>query len=144
MVALMCLGKYIQANNLVKRIMGLYLYPAGARRQTINGLSKIGLFESYGLMSHCLPRSQRQKNDSSSLASQGPQPSPQSELLPPSTPTNQATSSTEPQEGQRLGTLYQLSDSVHNEAREIAATGKYGVVYDNVNINFSNAEQILS
>lgn len=47
------------------------------------------------------------------------------------------------EEGRRLGSLYQLSDSVREEARRIAATGLYGVVYDNINMNFANAEQIL-
>ncbi|KAJ3516532.1 hypothetical protein NMY22_g14184 [Coprinellus aureogranulatus] len=33
--------------------------------------------------------------------------------------------------------------SVRKKAREIAATGLYAIVYDNININFANAEQIL-
>ncbi|KAF8989724.1 hypothetical protein BDQ17DRAFT_1414321 [Cyathus striatus] len=43
----------------------------------------------------------------------------------------------------KAGTLYQLSDSVRREACAIASTGLYGVVYDNINMGFLNAEQIL-
>lgn len=129
MVSLMCLGEYSRANNLVKRLMGLYLYSAGAQRQTINVLSKIGLSESYSsLISSRVRRLRKAKTGTSSS---------QPDLTSTSPGPNEA------QEGQRLGTLYQLSDSVRNAAREIAATGQYGIVYDNINLNFSNSEQIL-
>jgi hypothetical protein len=41
------------------------------------------------------------------------------------------------------GTLYQLSESMQQETREIAATGLFATVYDNININFRNPEEIL-
>jgi hypothetical protein len=34
----------------------------------------------------------------------------------------------------RTGTLHQLSDSMREKARELASTGLYGTVYDNINI----------
>ena len=40
-------------------------------------------------------------------------------------------------------TLRQLSTSMREKAREIAATGLFGTVYDNININFSVAEQVV-
>lgn len=44
---------------------------------------------------------------------------------------------------ERGGTLHQLSLSMRLDAREIAATGKFCIVYDNININMRSAEQIL-
>lgn len=44
---------------------------------------------------------------------------------------------------EQSGTLHQLSDSMRLEAREIAATGLFSVVYDNININVKSAEQIV-
>ena len=40
-------------------------------------------------------------------------------------------------------TLYQLSESMRQETREIAATGLFATVYDNININFCNPEEII-
>ncbi|KAJ2929189.1 hypothetical protein H1R20_g7903, partial [Candolleomyces eurysporus] len=128
MAGLMCLGEFSRANNLVKRMMALYLYASGAQRQTINVLSKLGYSESYSsLISSRLRRPRRQKKAAPS--SEGS--------------VSEVTQAEPPGEGQRLGTLYQLSDSVRAEARAVAATGKFGVVYDNINIAFSNSEQIL-
>ncbi|RXW23327.1 hypothetical protein EST38_g2525 [Candolleomyces aberdarensis] len=126
MAGLMCLGEYSRANNLVKRMMALYLYASGAQRQTINVLSKLGYSESYSsLISSRLRRPRKRKQ----VSPEGSVP--------------EVTQAEPPGEGQRLGTLYQLSDSVRAEARAVAATGKFGVVYDNINIAFSNSEQIL-
>lgn len=44
---------------------------------------------------------------------------------------------------EQSGTLHQLSDSMRLEAREIAATGLFSMVYDNININLKSAEQII-
>jgi hypothetical protein len=44
---------------------------------------------------------------------------------------------------EQSGTLHQLSDSMRIEARQIAATGLFSVVYDNININMRSPEQII-
>ena len=41
------------------------------------------------------------------------------------------------------GTLRQLSGSMRARARLIAATGLYSTVYDNINMMFRSAEQII-
>ena len=41
------------------------------------------------------------------------------------------------------GTLYQLSESMRQETREIAATGLFATIYENININFHNPEEII-
>ena len=41
------------------------------------------------------------------------------------------------------GTLHQLSNSMRKKASELAATGVFGTVYDNINMNFKTAEQVI-
>jgi hypothetical protein len=48
-----------------------------------------------------------------------------------------------PMPAAHTGTLYQLSNSMREKTRELAATGLYVTVYDNININFRNPEQII-
>jgi hypothetical protein len=43
----------------------------------------------------------------------------------------------------KTGTLRQLSDAMRTRAREIAATGLYMVVYDNINIQLRTGEQVI-
>lgn len=163
MVALMCLGEFSRANDLIKRLMTLYLFSTGAERQLINVLSNLGVASSYStlissrLRRHRKTRKTRQPSGSvpppstepnnAASTSTPPTASATPALIVESPATPNVTPTAEPglsgQEGQRLGTLYQLSDSVREEARAIARTGLYGVVYDNININFANAEQII-
>jgi len=44
---LACLGEYSHANNLAKRMIGMYMYASGAQQQAISVLSTLGLSESY-------------------------------------------------------------------------------------------------
>ena len=121
--ALSCLGEYSHANNLAKRVVGLYLYATGAQRQSIHVLSTLGLSESY---SNLITRNIYQKRNTSKHAKELGQ---------------SAEESSEPV--RRTGTLYQLSESMREKTQEIAATGLFGVVYDNINIDLRNAEQIV-
>ena len=41
------------------------------------------------------------------------------------------------------GTLYQLSESMRRETQEIAATGLFVTVYENIDINFCNPKEII-
>jgi len=111
-------------------MIGLYLYASGAHRQCITVLSTLGLSESYtSLMSTNIRRKRKTK-----LPIDDP-------FL--DTPVQAKPSSTSAELVQRTGTVYQLSDSMRSRARELAATGLFSVVYDNVNINFRNPEQII-
>lgn len=44
---LQCLAEHNNANNLARRVMGLYLYASGAQQQNFAVLSHLGLTESY-------------------------------------------------------------------------------------------------
>lgn len=118
--ALACLGEYSHANNLTKRITGLYLYATGSQRQSITVLSTLGLSESY---SNIVSRNIQKKRTNSSTNLED-------ENLSIHTPG-------------RTGTLRQLSASMRDMARGIASTGIYGIVYDNINMMFRNAEQVV-
>lgn len=156
MLALMCLGEYSRANDSIKRLITLYLFSTGAQRQVINVLSNMGLAASYSsLISTRLRKHRRTKKrttpDTESTSNTGANSSnvtstaliraPSLALVPAS--SYAPLSNVAADEGKRLGTLYQLSDSVREEARRVAATGLYGVVYDNINMNFAVAEQII-
>jgi len=113
-------------------MIGLYLYASGAHRQCITVLSTLGLSESYtSLMSKNIQRKRKGK-----LSASGDDPFIDTVL-------GQVDPSASADLVQRTGTVYQLSDSMHFRARQLAATGLFSVVYDNININFRNAEQII-
>ena len=113
-------------------MLGLYLYASGAQRQTITVLSTLGISESY---TNIITKNKRRtratkkpKKDES-----------QEEIDAPETGDDKGSS-------QRLsftGTLHQLSNSLRTNIRSIASTGLYSIVYNNINMMFRNAEQIV-
>lgn len=158
--ALMCLGEYSRSNNLMQKVLSMYLYGAGAHTQTLNVFSHFGLTESYSsLISSRLRRKRRTRKKKSAPAATDTEQPPASPTPasttgvsePADSATLTTTASTEAgdavvdgmEEGKRIGILHQLSESVRAKARQIAKTGVYGIVYDNINFNYANAEQIL-
>ena len=112
-------------------MIGLYLYASGAQRQCITVLSSLGLSENYtNLTSKNIRRKRKVKQAEEVDPFVVPVPVPES--------TDSLTEIVE-----RTGTLHQLSDSMRSRTRELATTGLFSVVYDNININFRNAEQIV-
>ena len=125
--ALTCLGEYSHSNNISKRMIGLYLYASGAQRQTITVLSTLGLSESY---TNIITKNKRRSKSLKQIPLDAVLP--ELEILPPKKNHSIYT-----------GTLHQLSDSLRTQTRAIAATGLYSVVYDNINMMFRSAEQII-
>lgn len=122
-------------------MLGLYLYASGAQRQTITVLSTVGITESYTNIVTKNKHRQRKKKISAE---------PQDESTPrPASADNTtvpAITSTSEMDSIPLsysGTLRQLSDSMRTRARQIAATGLYSTVYDNINMMFRSPEQII-
>ncbi|KAJ6617239.1 hypothetical protein B0H10DRAFT_2384929 [Mycena sp. CBHHK59/15] len=134
--ALALLGEFSHKNNYSRRIMGLYLYATGAQRQTITVMSHLGISESYQNLTHkpCTNISRRTRRVSGDDAPPAP---------PPSTPTETSTEPTYPQIPIKLSTLRELSLSMRNFARVVASTGLFAASYDNINMVFRAAEQIL-
>ncbi|KAH6899239.1 hypothetical protein BKA70DRAFT_1375313 [Coprinopsis sp. MPI-PUGE-AT-0042] len=115
------LGEYSHGNNWVKWFMSLYLYISGAPRQTISVLSVFGLSESYtSLTSKRLRRLCLTKKNAQEA---------------PTVVLSEAE--------KQAGTINQLQMSVREEARELAATGLFGEVLDNLNFRFDVAEQTI-
>ncbi|KAF8075810.1 hypothetical protein FPV67DRAFT_1711092 [Lyophyllum atratum] len=151
--ALACLGEYSHANNLAKRILGLYLYATGSQRQSISVLSTLGLSESYtnivSRKTYEKKSTKRAQDDiqtpvnSSSASSITPNTSSAPLETPEHAPTDEAPEAAAAAPPRRTGTLHQLSGAMRDMARATAATGLYGLVYDNINIMFRNAEQIV-
>lgn len=111
-------------------MMALYLYATGAQRQTISVLSTLGLCESYTNLITKNERRERKKKTSDSNDEQLVQ------ATPCSLPTKNYTS-------RYTGTLQQLSESMRARTRLIAKHGLYSTVYDNINMMFRNAEQLI-
>ncbi|KAJ7590264.1 hypothetical protein C8J56DRAFT_783751 [Mycena floridula] len=118
--ALLCFGEYSHANNFSKRVMGLYLYATGSQRQQISVLLHVGITESYTNLVAKDTRSKKRRQLDEATVQAGGIPEP---------PTG--------------GTLKQLSDSARRTARNVASLGLYGTVYDNINMAFKNAEQLI-
>lgn len=98
--------------------MGLYLYSTGASRQQVSVMNHLGISVSYV-----------------TLAGRGNK----AETL--------LTSKTEPATAgmnkHRLGTLEALSESMRKATRKVATSNLYLLVYDNINMLWKVAEQIL-
>ena len=132
--------------------MALYLYATGAQRQTISVLSTLGLCESYTNLITKNERRERKKKTSLGKTDLNPvTPQVQTtsnshtsdstdeqlvQATPCSLPTKNYTS-------RYTGTLQQLSESMRARTRSIAKHGLYSTVYDNINMMFRNAEQLI-
>lgn len=116
-------------------MIGLYLYASGAQRQTITVLSTLGLSESY---TNIITKNKRR--------SKSIKQSPHDPVIPNlefGNTTFKKDPNASPSHSLYTGTLHHLSDSLRTQTRAIAATGLYSVVYDNINMMFRSAEQII-
>lgn len=108
-------------------MIALYLYATGAQRQTISVLSTLGLSESY---SNIISRNVRRKRvKKAGTVTELPL---EAEVDTSSKPSVSLT-----------GTLPQLSEAMRARAREVASSGLFASVYDNINYQFKNSEQVI-
>lgn len=127
-------------------MLGLYLYASGAQRQTMTVLSTLGITESYtNIVTKNKRRKRKKKTATQTYQDPQPHPGTSSSITTANNPSTSAPLTTaDPVPcSQYSGTLRQLSDSMRARARVIAATGLYSTVYDNINMMFRNAEQII-
>jgi hypothetical protein len=123
-------------------MLGLYLYASGAQRQTITVLSTLGITESY---TNIVTQKERRQHEKKASA----EPQDKSTSRPATIDSNTAPPGIMSSESESIplsrysGTLRQLSDSMRARARQIAATGLYSIVYDNINMMFRSPEQII-
>ncbi|KII95550.1 hypothetical protein PLICRDRAFT_25991 [Plicaturopsis crispa FD-325 SS-3] len=148
--ALQLLGEYSYANNYVKRVMGLYFFATGTQRQTMTVASHLGLTESY----NNLTAKPKKKTPTKGPACP-PTPLPGTADAHPSTSGMPTAADQCLPDGMspvldpnlmkvgRAGTLRTLSGAMVSMARGVAATGLFAASYDNINMVFRAAEQIL-
>ena len=115
------LGERSQANKYMRYIMGLYLYSTGASRQQITVSNHLGYSIGYAtLAGHRKQGHFRAVLDTSDGAGEEP-----------------------PKVKWKLGVLGTLSEAMLDEARSLAAKGEFVMVYDNINMVWKAAEQII-
>ncbi|KAJ6596642.1 hypothetical protein B0H10DRAFT_1959988 [Mycena sp. CBHHK59/15] len=143
--ALALLGEYSHKNNFSWRIMALYLYAAGAQRQTISVMVHLGISESYGNLTRKPRFTIIRRGRHVDLDAPEPPTPPSTPLASPYIPPDpsELAARIEGLRTIRLGTLRQLSDLMRDMARSIAATGLYAASYDNINMVFRAAEQLV-
>ncbi|KAF9044014.1 hypothetical protein BJ165DRAFT_1347648 [Panaeolus papilionaceus] len=122
-----CLAEHSRQNNILKRIFALYLYACGTQRQVMSVLNHVGLSESYTGLTAKLPSN---SGDSTSSKKN-------------STTQSDKSPATRAPIRKSAGSLLQLSQSMRQEARKVAARVTFGEVYDNINFADKVAEQVI-
>lgn len=145
----------------MKRIMSLYLYASGAQRQVITVVSHLGISESYSNLIAKATKAQPTPDsvdlDTETLHVDIQQPSTKATCVDApdaethrnrtQTPTKEAPvkpkQPRKPRGPRQPGTLRKLSLSMRSMARGVASTGLFAMSYDNINMMFRAAEQII-
>ncbi|KAN0130508.1 hypothetical protein V8E53_011594 [Lactarius tabidus] len=117
-VILNLLGARSQKNSYAQHVMGLYLYSTGASRQQISVMNHLGMSVSYVTLAGQGNKAENLLTSKTDLATLGLRK-------------------------HRLGTLEALSESMRKETRKVASSNLYGLVYDNINMVWKVAEQII-
>ncbi|KAL1725304.1 hypothetical protein EV714DRAFT_221595 [Schizophyllum commune] len=143
--ATMLLGERSRRNSWFRHVLGLYLYSAGATRQLITVLNHLGISVSYTTLAG---RGGKTLSWDDDLSDGGNEADDEAELddaaadmdaAAPRQLTRTQRSSGSP----TPGTLQRLSRSMRLLARRAAATFAFLVVYDNINMNWKVAEQLV-
>jgi hypothetical protein len=98
--------------------MGMYLYSTGASRQQISVMNHLGMSVSYVTLAGRGNKAENILTSKTEIASTG-------------------------MRKYRLGTLEALSESMRKATRKVASSNLYELVYDNINMVWKVAEQIL-
>ncbi|KAJ7759308.1 hypothetical protein B0H14DRAFT_3596127 [Mycena olivaceomarginata] len=132
--ALSLLGEFSHKNNFSRR---LYLYATGAQRQTISVMSHLGISESY---QHITRKARIMINRRRRVVDVDAEPP----AVPPCTPMKVHERKIEAlKKPVKPGTLEELSASMRGFARGVASTGLFAASYDNINLVFRAAEQVM-
>ena len=107
------LGERSQANKYMKYVMGLYLYSTGASRQQIAVINHLGYSISYVTLAG------RGRTTKALIGADGSG------------------------RNSRLGILDILSEAMRADTRLVASLGDFILVYDNINMVWKVAEQII-
>lgn len=135
------LGERSQSNSYCRHVLGLYLYSTGATRQQISVLNHLGFSVSYPTLAGRGGKiaANAVDNDIDDAQELINNPEPTAAISAISAPQTKKKKRTK----QRPGTLEFLSESMREVARLVAATGMFLTVYDNINMVWKVAEQIV-
>ncbi|KAL0059342.1 hypothetical protein AAF712_013920 [Marasmius tenuissimus] len=137
------LAEFSQKNNLLKKLMGMYLFATGSQRQSISAMHHLGLSESYQSL---VDKPRRRKRKKKASKSQSTRPAIPDAGLEPGDKHADTIVSLEPSDDiieSRPGSLRALARNQQSVLRRIASVGLFGLVYNNINIVEKAAEQIL-
>ncbi|KAH9886957.1 hypothetical protein C8Q73DRAFT_608284, partial [Cubamyces lactineus] len=138
--ALIGLTARSQKNSYVQQVLGLYAYASGAQRQVMSVLSHLGITCSYPtLTGRASARASRREAPSTTVTKD--QQTHRTEQTDPQ--PAQSESGLKRTLSRALGLLKLLSDSSMSVAQQKAQTHLLANVYDNINMLFKIAEQIL-
>jgi hypothetical protein len=134
------LGEHSQFNSYLQHILGMYLYSSGIGRQPISVLNRLGLSVSWptlagagqkkvGTLQDIIETTPSASGiDTLTEGSQGPTPTPGNPSKKPVT---------------NAGTLARLSICMRQATQRVAATQPLLLIYDNINMLWKVAEQII-
>ncbi|KAH9887686.1 hypothetical protein C8Q73DRAFT_748529 [Cubamyces lactineus] len=157
-IAIIGLAARSQKNSYVQQVLGLYTYASGAQRQVMSVLSHLGITCSYPTLTGrtSVPQaaetpSTRQTNgDDDALSSESDQDDIDRPHAEAQAPRSQVTLEDKTSDSiakralkRAVGLLKLLSDSSMSVAQQKAQTHLLANVYDNINMLFKIAEQIL-
>lgn len=125
------------------------MYAAGAQRQVISVLSHLGLGESYTTLIAKTSKPRAPITPDSPMAETAlsiPIPAPIASSSDVSEEDDPPVTLSPPKKPapRRAGTLRTLSFNMRALARTVASTGLFASIYDNINMVFRAAEQIMS
>ncbi|EJF61026.1 hypothetical protein DICSQDRAFT_41746, partial [Dichomitus squalens LYAD-421 SS1] len=134
------LGERSENNSLARHLVGLYMYVSGASRQLISIMSRIGVSSSYASIagSRNIEVSESQTR-SRCGESQGARSAIEDAIERAALAPTRATGLL----SRGAGLLRRISESCRHTARERGESSLLGHVYDNINMVFKVAEQIL-
>ncbi|KAI0661524.1 hypothetical protein C8Q70DRAFT_903404, partial [Cubamyces menziesii] len=125
-VSLIALAARSQANSYTRHVLGLYAYASGAQRQVISVLSHLGLTVSYP-----------------TLVGRGKSKMPSTSVACTGSAEKSTRRKTTKGSAAAVGLLKRLSDACRRRSRDAALTKLLAYVYDNINMMFKVAEQVL-
>ncbi|KIJ59407.1 hypothetical protein HYDPIDRAFT_162408 [Hydnomerulius pinastri MD-312] len=139
-VTLVLLKECSQYNSLVPHVLGLYHYSSGASRQQISVWNRLGLSVGYTTLAgrhrkDKLECTEGEESDNVDVS--------ESHGTAENGDHSTASQAAKPRRKERPGTLELLSQSMRKVARTIAADGLFLIVYDNINMMWKVAEQIV-
>ncbi|KAL1660994.1 hypothetical protein GGF50DRAFT_26268, partial [Schizophyllum commune] len=145
MYTALLLGERSQHNSWFRHVFGLYLYSEGASRQLITVLNHLGITVSYVTLAGggalpALPEKSSTERDEGEDGPAEPEVGDDHALAEDRSHPHvheQAAS------GGKMGTLQKLSLEMRNVARRMAKKNSFLLVYDNINMMWRVAEQIV-